>query len=193
MPVSLAEVERRVMGASRLELPSRDNRPAAVLIPLREMEPGVAHSPVEILLTRRAEHLDAHAGQVSFPGGTVDPTDADIFEAALRETHEELGIAPEAVRVLGRLDDMLTITGFHVSPVVGVVEPGVRLEPNPVEVARVFALPLSVAMDEEAWEQRLHPWRGSEVTAWHLPYDGEDVWGATGTMLRDFVALLRGR
>ena len=168
------------------ELPVGNAREAAVLVPFR------GSRDVEIILTRRTETPgDPHSGQVSFPGGHREEDDNGRQAAALRETEEELGIPRERVEVVGRLDDMLTITGFHVVPIVGWVPSDVALVANPAEVAKVFTVPLAELLREDRWERRVHAWRGSEVQVWHFPHDGEDVWGATAFMLRGLVEILR--
>jgi 8-oxo-dGTP pyrophosphatase MutT (NUDIX family) len=176
-------------GYDPLMLPRGEAQASAVLVPLREMENG---DGVEVILTLRVTHpKDPHSGQVSFPGGRREAGDDDRVHTALREAHEELGIPPERVRVVGRLDEMLTVTGYHVAPIVGTVPRDVELIPSADEVARVFTVPVDELLREERWEHRVHSWRGSEVLVWHFPHDGEDVWGATARMLRDMVELLR--
>ncbi len=163
-------------------------REAAVLVPLRP-EAGDPDS-LELILTRRTTDLTAHAGQVAFPGGHVEQADPSPEAAALREAQEELGIPPYAVTVVGRLDEMQTHTGFHITPVVGVVSRDATFQPDPREVARVFTVPMRLLLDPAGWE--LRPYRRPEGTfqIWHFPYDGEDIWGVTGHMLRGFVELL---
>lgn len=160
-------------------------RDAAVLVPLLSAPAGP-----ELILTRRADHLGSHAGQVAFPGGRIDPGDRDEEAAALREAEEELGLSRDQVELVGRLDPMITISDFHVTPVVGIVEPGAQLSPNPGEVARVFSVPFAALTDLSRWEYRTHPYKGSAVKVWHFPWDGEDIWGVTGHMLRGFVEML---
>ncbi len=160
--------------------------PAAVLVPLRERGDATA----ELVLTRRAEGLGSHAGQVAFPGGKVDPDDPTVEDAALREAQEELGIDPRRVELVGALDHIPSVTGFHVTPVVGIVDPAVAFVPNPGEVARVFTVPVSELMQLDRWELRNHLHRGGEVKVWHFPWDGEEIWGMTGFMLRRFVEML---
>ena len=185
---SASEVRAAVSRYDPLTLSPGSARCSAVLVPLR----GSADEPdrLEVVLTRRAEELGHHAGQVSFPGGGIEQEDAGPEEAALREAEEELGIPPARVELIGRLDDMLTVTGFHVVPVVGVIAPDLILRPDANEVARVFAVPLGALMQADRWERREHNWRGSRVQAWHLPWDGEDVWGATAYMLRGLIEIL---
>jgi 8-oxo-dGTP pyrophosphatase MutT (NUDIX family) len=125
--------------------------------------------------------MRSHAGQVAFPGGKRDVGDASLLDTALRESHEELGIARASVDVLGALDDVVTITGFTISPWVGWLAPDLELAPSSTEVARVFAAPVRAFLDEP---EGALPWRGWTV-------DGELVWGATAAIVRGFVAILR--
>lgn len=148
---------------------------AGVLLPLFDRE-GEAH----VWLARRPASMRSHAGQVAFPGGKKDPTDDSLLTTALREAEEELGIAPRYVDVLGALDDLLTITGFTVSPWVGWLEPGAVITPNASEVARAFAVPLRVFLDPPSG---VLPWRGWTV-------DGELVWGATAAIVRGLMAVV---
>jgi 8-oxo-dGTP pyrophosphatase MutT (NUDIX family) len=149
---------------------------AAVLVPLFESE-----GEVRVWLARRPTTMRSHAGQVAFPGGKVDAADASLLDTALRETHEELGIAPERVSVLGALDDIRTITGFTVSPWVGWLARDTAVTPNPDEVARAFAVPLRAFF---APPGGIPPFRGWTV-------DGELVWGATAGIVRGLVDILR--
>ncbi len=185
--MTLAELGARVAAHDPLTLPVGQSQPAAVLVPVRERSDGA----VEIVLIRRTEDQTLHSGQVAFPGGRLEPDDADATAAALREAEEELGIAPAAVRVLGRLDDLVTVTGYHVTPVVGALAVDTPLVPNPEEVARVFTVTLDELLDERRWQAQEHRWQGSALKVWHFPHDGEDVWGATAHMLRELVGVLR--
>jgi 8-oxo-dGTP pyrophosphatase MutT (NUDIX family) len=174
---TLREPLRRALAArSARKVPAGAGTAAAVLVPLFERD-GEAH----VWLARRPKSMRSHAGQVAFPGGKHDAADASLRDTALRETHEELGIAPASVDVLGALDGIVTITGFTISPWVGWLAPDVELAPNPAEVARVFAAPLRAFLDEP---KGIFPWRGWTV-------DGELVWGATAAIVRGFVAILR--
>ncbi|MEZ4272310.1 MAG: CoA pyrophosphatase [Myxococcota bacterium] len=185
--MDLAEIRRRLATYRPLCLPADGARRAAVLLPLRWMSDPLGG--LELILTRRAEHLPTHAGQVALPGGNMMPR-ISTRKRLPREAGEELGIPAEHVEVLGRLDDMLTITGFHVVPVVGALRGQVILRPDPREVERAFTVPLAVLLDPAVWESRLHPWKGSAVRIWHVAFDGEDIWGATAAMLRRFVEVL---
>jgi 8-oxo-dGTP pyrophosphatase MutT (NUDIX family) len=173
---TLREPLRRTL-ASRVprRLPLGATTAAAVLLPLFEKD-GEAH----VWLVRRPTSMRSHAGQVAFPGGKSDASDASLLVTALRETEEELGIARGSVDVLGALDDTLTITGFTITPWVGWLACGAQVQPNPSEVARAFAPPLRSFLDPPSG---VAPWRGWTV-------DGEVVWGATAAIVDDFVRLI---
>jgi 8-oxo-dGTP pyrophosphatase MutT (NUDIX family) len=162
--------------ANRARPMAAKTTPAAVLVPVFDLG-GEAH----LWLVRRPTSMRNHAGQVAFPGGKHDATDPSLEATALREAHEELGIPPSGVDVLGALDDRATITGFTISPWVGWLAPGVEVYPNPGEVDRAFAAPLRAFLEPPSG---LPPWHGWTV-------DGELVWGATATIVRDFVAIVR--
>jgi 8-oxo-dGTP pyrophosphatase MutT (NUDIX family) len=163
--------------------------PAAVLIPV------VMRREPTVLLTLRTAHLSTHSGQVAFPGGRVDATDADAVAAALREAHEEVGLAAEYVDVLGQLPVYVTGSAFHVTPVVALVSPGFTLHPNPFEVADVFEVPLSFLMDPAHHRHHLMDWQGVQREWLSMPYQDDTqerfIWGATAGMLRNFYRFLR--
>jgi 8-oxo-dGTP pyrophosphatase MutT (NUDIX family) len=161
-------------------------RPAAVLIPMVWHESGPT-----VLLTRRNLQLPTHAGQVSLPGGKQDRDDADAVATALRETWEEVGLEPQRVRVLGQLARYVTITGFHVSPVVGLIQPPVEWRPNPREVDGVFEVPLELVLDPAAYLAETYERDGRRGQVWVLDYRPERVWGATAAMLRGFALLMQ--
>ena len=150
-----------------------------------------APSELELVLTRRSRDLLSHSGQVAFPGGGFEHTDRDATDTALRETEEELGIERSAIEVIGRLDDFDTITGYHLSPVVGLLTRQVSFRPDASEVARVFSVPLTLLMDEDRWRTQLHRYGGEQFPVWHLGYDGEHIWGVTAAILRGLIELLR--
>ena len=159
-------------------------RCAAVLVPLLQMA-GAWH----LLYTRRTEWVESHKGQVSFPGGACDTGETAAESTALREAQEEVGIDPSQVRILGRLTDLVTITSFRVTPVVGLIDwPAVfRLGEN--EVERVFTIPLEWLADtRNRWEFPLAG-RNGTVIAYH-PFDGELLWGATARMTVNFLNVL---
>jgi 8-oxo-dGTP pyrophosphatase MutT (NUDIX family) len=155
---------------------------AAVLILLYDLG-GAPH----FVLTKRTETLEHHPGQVSLPGGRWDVEDADLAVTALRETHEELGVPPAAVRVVGRLGDVSTmVSGFVVAPYVGWAEGPLSPVPSELEIARVLEVPVSSLLAADAV---LPP--SPDVVSLRYPLLGEDVWGATARILREFAAVVR--
>lgn len=162
-------------------------RPAAVLVPIvHGDEPG-------ILLTQRAAHLTSHAGQVSFPGGRIEPGDASPEAAALREAEEEIGLAPGHVELAGRLPDYVTGTGYLITPVLGLLPDGLVLTPSPDEVAEIFTLPLSTLLDPRAPERRTRLFRGRERLFWVWPHERHYIWGATAAILVHLATRLRAQ
>jgi 8-oxo-dGTP pyrophosphatase MutT (NUDIX family) len=151
---------------------------AAVLIPI--VQDG---EDAGILLTRRAEDLRSHAGQVSFPGGRCDPETEDPVATALRETEEEIGLARSFIEVIGFLPDHLVISGYQVTPVVAMIAPGYALAPDPIEVADVFAYPLRALFDESQHRTRTRKFPDGDIEVYDLSYDDRNVWGATAGML----------
>ena len=160
--------------------------PAAVLV-------GIVHGPRPgVLLTKRAAHLSAHAGQVSFPGGRIERGDASIEAAALREANEEIALDPGAVELAGRLPDYVTGSGYRISPVLALLPDGLPLVPDPAEVDAIFTLPLSVLLDPDAPERRRALFRGRWREFWVWPHPEHYVWGATGAILVHLAHRLRG-
>ncbi|MDQ7841548.1 MAG: CoA pyrophosphatase [bacterium] len=166
--------------------PPSSFRRAAVLVPLFESG-GAAY----LLLTKRTEKVEYHKGQISFPGGRQEDGDADLLETALRETHEEIGLAPSAVEVWGRLDEIEVIaSGFAVTPFVGLVPPPVGLRPNPDEIAEIVAVPLASFLDPANLrvEHVLREGRSVELVYYeNIPHL---VWGATARIIKGLVELL---
>ena len=159
---------------------------AAVLIPV------IATAEPVLLFTRRTETLARHSGQVSFPGGRVEPQDASPMATALRETAEETGIAPPHVHVVGYLPRYLTGTGFDIQPVVGVLQPGFILKPDPVEVASVFEVPLAFFADPGNRGRGSREWNGHVRSFYTFTYEGHEIWGATAAIIVDLVTRLDG-
>lgn len=158
---------------------------AAVLVPLLRQD-GEWH----LLYTRRTEHVESHKGQVSFPGGACDEGETTPEQTALREAQEEIGLSPHEVCVLGRLNTMLTITSYRITPVVGVIPWPTVFCPAQAEVARIFTMPLKwLAERSNRWEFNLIG-RDHSVIFYH-PFDGEILWGATAKMTVDFLEILR--
>ena len=162
--------------------------PAAVLVPL-----VLRCSGPTVLLTRRSQHLHDHPGQISFPGGRCEPTDAGPVQTALRETHEEIGLDPAAVDVVGRLPQYLTGTGFRVTPVVGLVRPPFELVVDEFEVAEVFEGPCGFLMSPGNRQKHRREVRGVVREYWVLPYGEYFIWGATAGMLVSLHRLLGGK
>jgi 8-oxo-dGTP pyrophosphatase MutT (NUDIX family) len=158
---------------------------AAVLIGLIERPAGT-----QLLLTRRAMHLARHAGQVAFPGGRVEADDRGPAAAALREAHEEIGLHPKEVELVGQLGDHLTGTGYIVTPMVGFIRPGFIAQPDPAEVAGVFEVPLEFVFGPDGLRECVHERYGTRLRGYELQYDGERVWGATAAMLATLRKLL---
>jgi len=165
-----------------------DPRPAvdaAVLVPVTDRpEPGV-------ILTRRTETLKRHAGQVAFPGGRVDPGDADVVAAALREAEEEIGLPPGRVTVIGPADRYRTVTGFQVTPVVGVIPPDLPLEKREAEVADVFEVPLAFLLDTANHVEAAVEWQGRERHYYEIMWGDFRIWGATAAMIVNLSRRLR--
>jgi 8-oxo-dGTP pyrophosphatase MutT (NUDIX family) len=191
MPYSLTETEiaarlRAAKHQSFHEKPfeqfsSRPPRTAAVLVPLTLVE-----DEWHVLYTRRADTVEHHKGQVSFPGGAADPEDTSIEETALREAEEEVGLRRADVRILGRLGEMLTVTNFHITPIVGVFPWPYAFTVHTIEVGRVFTMPLAWLADRGNWHEFIRAETGRSVIM-YFPYDGELLWGATARMTVEFI------
>jgi 8-oxo-dGTP pyrophosphatase MutT (NUDIX family) len=172
-------------GFSEIELTEETRlKCAAVLIPLVWYE-----EEWHLLFTRRTDTVESHKGQVSFPGGACDEGETTPEQTALREAEEEIGILPKDVQVLGKLSNLITITYFRVTPVVGMVRWPVVFRVGAHEVARVFTIPLAwLANPANRWQFEM-PGRTRSLIAFH-PYDGELLWGATARMTVDFLSVL---
>lgn len=209
--VSLEEVRRRFPGSPVAEMrPERNGIPerfrgdhdlnpgfgpppdwgvlrdAAVLVPL------VDRDEPTVIFTQRTANLTAHAGQISFPGGRMEPTDSSPEDTALRETEEEIGLVRSRIEILGRLDTYLTRTGFRVTPVVGLVKPPFTLTPDPTEVAEIFEVPLSFILDPENPRRHSREFLGKERYFYVFPYEQRYIWGATAGMLVNLRDVLTG-
>jgi 8-oxo-dGTP pyrophosphatase MutT (NUDIX family) len=171
---------------------NREPALAAVLLPL------VMRDELTLLLTQRADNMSTHSGQIALPGGKTDETDHDAVDTALREAHEEIGLAREHVEVLGILPTYVTGTAFIITPVVALVQPGFALQPNPSEVADIFEVPLRYLMDPAHHRRHEFEFDGVLRQWLSMPYTGEDsddakeryIWGATAGMLRNLYRFL---
>lgn len=163
-------------------------KPAAVLVPLVDRAEGLT-----VLLTKRADHLIHHPGQVSFPGGRCEDHDLSPLETALREAKEEIGLNRRHVEIAGFMDLYQTVTGFLVTPVVGFVMPPFELSPDPFEVAEVFEVPLSYVLDPRNHEQRSKVFGGQIREFYVLLYKDYNIWGATAAMLVNLYEKLEGK
>jgi 8-oxo-dGTP pyrophosphatase MutT (NUDIX family) len=164
-------------------------RPAAVLVPLIVRDQGMS-----VLLTQRTAHLHDHAGQISFPGGRVEEEDPTPVATALRETFEEIGLAPEAIDVIGALPQYVTATGYLVTPVVGLIEREFSLALDEFEVAEAFEVPLTFLMDPANHQRRRIELGAVARTFYAMPFTAARryfIWGATAAMLRNFYHFLR--
>lgn len=184
--VHLDTVDRDWPSGLRQQL-TANLKPAGVLIPIIDRPTGLS-----VLLTRRSAALKHHAGQVSFPGGRMEPEDRDIRETALRETHEEVGIQPHKIRVQGFLPPMPTITGFAVTPVVGLLDDDLVLKVDRTEVERAFEVPLSFLLDPANQKMSTREFEGVPIALAEFHFGGERIWGATASMviaLRQYLVI----
>lgn len=183
-PLATRDLPRSV--ASQVDdLFVRSLRPAAVLVAVMDRTGGLS-----VLFTRRSAHLRAHAGQVSFPGGSREAGDKNPAETALRESHEEVGLEPSHVQVIGYLDDYPTNTRFLVTPVVGLVSANAAIEPDRVEVDDVFEVPLAFLLNERNYKRRTVVRGERRLPYWALTHGGHTIWGATAGMLRNLIEKL---
>lgn len=161
-----------------LDFDTKNLRAAAVLIPIQ-----LAATGNRIILTQRSEELRHHPGQISFPGGSQEPQDRDLAETALRESHEEIALAPELVRVIGYLPDYPTITGFRVTPIVGIVAEEATVEPDEQEVAAIHYLPLQSLIEGQGLSEKSIEHEGFKYPVTEIVHEGIRIWGATAGML----------
>ncbi len=171
---------------SRITLVPPDRRVAAVLVPLLEVD-GALH----VLYTRRATSLPHHQGQVSFPGGTRDPGDTDLAVTALRESHEEIGLAPADVQLLGTLDDIETMSSrFVITPYVGLAPHPYDWRPAPDEVDAIFTVPIATLAAPDAERSEVWDFDGRSVPVRLFPVGGETIWGATHRITRNLLEVM---
>jgi 8-oxo-dGTP pyrophosphatase MutT (NUDIX family) len=173
------------VGDGHLWRRDREIRPAAVLVPVVERD-----AELTVLFTKRTAHLHDHAGQISFPGGRTEDGDPSPGDTALRETAEEIGLARDRVAILGHLADYTTVTGYRVTPVVGLVTPPFELKLDDFEVAEVFEVPLAFLLDPANHQRNLVLYEGKERYYYAMPYGRHYIWGATAGMLMNLCAYL---
>jgi len=191
-PLTEGVAPLRVDGLGPLERAGqRPRHTAAVLVPV--LVPVLDEREPSILLTRRADHLPQHAGQVSFPGGRAEEGDTTAVQTALREAHEEIGLPPEAVTPVGFLDRFDIISDYRVLPVVGLVRTPVDWRLDEREVAEVFAVPCSVVLDRARYQQRAFRRGGARHVVYSMDWDGRQIWGATAAMLLNLARRLEHR
>ncbi|HME39182.1 MAG TPA: CoA pyrophosphatase [Steroidobacteraceae bacterium] len=183
----LAGASPEVTSRVRAALPAQ-RTPAAVLVPLVERDTGLT-----VLLTERAATLKDHAGQISFPGGRIEPEDEDAWRAALREAYEEIGLSSHLVEFAGYLPDHFVITGFRVTPVVGFVNPDYQLRIAKDEVHDVFEVPLDYILDAANHKSRRRQLGGLNIDVHDIPYGERNIWGATAGMLMTLRRMLQSR
>ncbi len=187
--MSLVERLRRAVGEAEASysgdwaVSSEAAEPGRVLTDAAVLIAVVERAEPTVLLTRRTAHLRHHAGQVAFPGGRIDPDDDGPVSAALREAHEEIALDPGQVTVVGTTDRYETGTGYSITPVLGVVPPGLPLVPNPDEVAALFEVRLDHVLDPASHQRRSGEWQGRERRFYVIAADGHEIWGATAAML----------
>ena len=158
---------------------------AAVLVAVTDRpEPGV-------ILTQRTDTLSRHPGQIAFPGGRIDPGDDGAIAAALREAEEEIALPRDRVIVIGEADRYRTVTGFEVTPVIGIVPPDLVLVPSAAEVAQVFEVPLDFVLDSANHVEATVEWQGRNRHYYEITWDGHRIWGATAAMIVNLSRRLR--
>lgn len=173
--------------ASEREDASRPLREAAVLIPLY-----VREKALWTLFTKRTDLVEHHKGQISFPGGGKSDGDSNLWETAIRETEEEIGVPRASVRILGALPKLETVTDFEVSPFVGAIPYPITFAPHAGEVESIIEVPMAYLLDPMVVEERAVKWKGREVMTLVYHYRGHAIWGATARILSELLAAMRG-
>ena len=171
----------------QLNLPGLELRDSAILAPF-----VVRADEARLLFTLRPTHLRRHAGQVSFPGGARDPDDATTLHTALRELREELGVPPEAVEVLGMLDEIPTTSEFRVVPYVGVLDPAVELHPDAGEIAELLEIPVAELLVPDLRRTEKRFYRGAERDVYFYDVGRHTIWGATARILSNLLSIISG-
>lgn len=184
----IAELRRRLTARARRSIDQADARSAAVLVPLVGGDDDLA-----LLCFERTQEVMDHKGEICLPGGSIEPHDANPTEAALREAHEELGVPPEAVNVLGILDDVhTTVSGYVITPVVGHLDAMPQIVPDPLEVARTLIVPVGALRQPGAHGTTMREWRGTMREVHHFDIGGDQIWGATARILYNLFQVWSG-
>lgn len=185
----LTAAERQAVTHDVQEFTDKPLTPAGVLVPLIERKVG-QDIDYQILLTRRAQHLKHHAGQISFPGGRKEHSDVDLAHTALRETHEEVGIKPDEVKILGQLQPHYTITRYSMTPFIGIIQEDYSVTLDPAEVDEAFEVPLSFALDPVNHKLQDAFFQGKQRSYYSIKYEKYNIWGATARVLVEFSKLI---
>lgn len=168
-----------------------DHDPAAILAPAAVLVAITDRPQPGVILTQRHAGLRHHAGQIAFPGGRIDPGDGSAVAAALREAQEEVALVPSQVEVIGLADRYVTVTGYDVTPVIGVVPPELALVPSEAEVADVFEVPFDFLLDSGNHVEAAVEWQGRERHYYEISWEGRRIWGATAAMIVNLSRRLR--
>lgn len=184
--IKLIDIEQALQRANQITPKETTLRPSAVLVPIVEREQGL-----QLLLTQRTDQLRHHAGQISFPGGSMDRTDRDLIHTALRETHEEVGIPDQLINVLGKLPLQPTISGFMIQPVVAHIQEHYEMRLCEDEVADAFEVPLDFVIDPTNQSHSYRDYRGKRYSVYSIPYQERNIWGATANIIVQFAKLIR--
>ena len=183
--ITAGEIRTKTAAMSRTDIRERLSiegfHRAGVLVPI------ILGTEPELLFTKRTELVETHKGQISFPGGMMEPEDGDVVRTALREAWEEIGIPESAIKVVGMLDDLPTPTGFIITPVVGIIERLPLLSRNKDEVADIFQVPLSFFVDQRNGRAEMREFRGMQREIWFYQSGEHSIWGATAMIVRSLV------
>ncbi len=185
---SLAELEDLIQDKFRerepLTLDPPNFRHSAVLIPIFSEE-----DTIKLILTKRTESLKHHRGEISFPGGRREKIDKDLIETALRETEEEIGVKTTQVKVIGRLDDLFTITRYIITPFIGIIHGRVKLKSNDAEVAEILKVPLKLFLTKDKFAEKSWERNGVKYPLYYYYWEDYEIWGATAYIINQFIEL----